>query len=273
MAEISVIQHPSGRWQVGDIRGAYSDRRIRDEHAQHCCNIRKCPFTIEGLNNKDSSAYDRDSMMSRYRFVRRSRKEVERINLTDNTSQIFSDKPIEIDGRMQYIHLEEYLALRVKHPLHRIFGTTDSEEWFGGHHPDRGTEARVDLVWDMIHGRTGMHYRDDVNLRLFPLSIPTKQRCANLRLADLTDNDVEVLRSQMEYFDVGSVLRPRQAYIDIDSLGLPSLLRTKVANPYEVVDFRRDFAWSIDDILDIKGLASPKRALAGPPVMSDASLL
>ena len=120
MADIALILESKGGYQYGDIICAESDCRIRDVHAQHCCHITKCPFTIEGLNNKDSHAYERDSLMCEYHFIRRSRTEVERIRLVDNVSVVFSNVPKEVDGHTQRIHLENWLNQRVKHRLHRI---------------------------------------------------------------------------------------------------------------------------------------------------------
>lgn len=138
-----------GRTKDEDVIQHFRPAQILRAHAFRYCHHRYYGFTRDGLRQLGTLAERFQQMSYTYRFARVSPTEVLAQNLVTGDKRVVGPTPqLGPNGRMEHIYVREYLARRVRHPLHRIFGWPGREVWYGG-------RTRNDLdttlaIWDVI---------------------------------------------------------------------------------------------------------------------------
>jgi len=178
--KVGAVSRDPLTYQDGDIICAFSSLDVKHVHAQHFCHIKKAGFTSEGLR-PNSLARILQEQTYTYKFERVSRREVKRTNLINADQEIFGLKP---NAKGEMIHVREYLARRLKHPLHRIFGRSGAEVWYGGRTVI--SHARLDAVWNAIAAETG---KLESAHRLWPLSPTEKRHFLALSVDDFSQDE------------------------------------------------------------------------------------
>ena len=148
---------PDPDWQDGDIIVAPNDRRISQVHLEHFCHVKLAGFTRDGRRPDGLARIYREAVYQ-YRFERVSNTSVRRVNLWTGEEEIFSDIPREVDGKLQHIHVGEYLALLMNHLGHGIFGTPGAEVWYGGRQDF--SAAKLDKIWPEVEDRAQVKRAD-----------------------------------------------------------------------------------------------------------------
>lgn len=139
-------------FKSGDIISALSNRRILWVQAQHICR----PWIMNPYDNMtgirrpvDSLLYKWYECTHQYKFVRIHKNWIRRIDLINNTWEIFGPLPNE---KGEYIYPDQFIENRLKHHRHRIFGEKENEVWFGGRVDN--LMNGVEKVWTMIETHT-----------------------------------------------------------------------------------------------------------------------
>ncbi|VAW38958.1 hypothetical protein MNBD_GAMMA01-1341 [hydrothermal vent metagenome] len=247
----SVSANPA-HYQDGDILEAFNRRRIRQSYAEQICSITHVNFNSDGLNPLNcltAKMYDQTAL---YRYVRVSRTEVIRTNLDTGEKEAFSAKP---NIRGEAIDLPLYLAERIKHPNHLIFGTKENEVWYG-HNLRRTSHAALDKVWNAIETETEER---EIFYQLWPLSKRERQAYLAISVQDFTDNQAALfVRPELKLIgvndrgdDVFDVTRKRSQLINWKNLSLPvseAILENKTVD----VDIRNSLQFDYSKIVKTK---------------------
>lgn len=184
MAEL-VLQietdHPS--YDDGDVLCAFSDTRIGEVHASHICHPRKFPFTKDGLREPGTLLQDFQTNAYTHRFDRISKTEVLRTDLQTGAQDILGPKA---NDQGEAMDVAQFVANRVSHEAHTVFGVPGSEFWFGGNYT-----PHVNRMWARIEERTPL--RREAH-RLWPLTDTEKRRFLAVKLDDdLTEQQTQTL--------------------------------------------------------------------------------
>ncbi len=163
MAELALKIGAGANYTDGDILTAFNSRRIRCVHAEHICHVKNAGGGIGGLRDNVHVARDWFEHTHQYRFERVSRTEIKRILLADLTEVLIDGTPKLIDGKMQHMEVSLYIARRLAHERHKMFGTTGAEVWYGGR--TDVSNAKLDLVWNAIETKTDFR---EVDFPLWP---------------------------------------------------------------------------------------------------------
>lgn len=156
MAELLLKGQASGKWQVGDVVCAFNDRRIGAVHASHICHVMKTPLTYDGLRQSNSLADKMQSITYEYKFSRDGDYCIREDK--NGNKEILGQTP---NDRNEYIYVDLFIARRLQHPRHRIFGKAGSEYWYGGNQD--WSVAVVDKIWEMIETETTLRRVDYVD--------------------------------------------------------------------------------------------------------------
>jgi hypothetical protein len=176
VAELLLCVHGSPdprRPQRGDVICAFNRRRISACHAEMICHPVRAGVTSAGLRPNVSVSRDWMERTYQYRFTRVSATEVERLDLATMGVEVFGPPHIDIS---------QFLALRLAHPQHRIFGASGAEVWYGGRQ-DLSLTALA-AVWSAIETKTPLREADH---SLWPLSDVERMRFAALGVVDFDD--------------------------------------------------------------------------------------
>ncbi len=212
MAELALKVGKGANYKDGDILCAFNSRRIRCTHAQHICHVKQAGGGVGVLRDNAHVARDWFEHTAQYRFERVSRMEIKRITIATLDEVIFSNKPIEVDGKMQHMDVPLYIAYRLTHNRHKIFGTPGAEVWYGGRTDVSNT--KMSLVWNAIEMKTAFR---EVNFMLWPAS--HKDLISHLFV---TTNDFDedtandLVKAQWDIMDPDAPFRihKRRRYID-----------------------------------------------------------
>ncbi len=152
MPELALKIGPGANYVDGDILAAFNSRHIRCVHAQHICHVKLAGGGVGA--HRDDAHVSRDwfEHTAQYRFERVSKTEIKRILLADMSEVIINGTPKLIDGKNQHMDVKLYVARRLLHARHKIFGTPGREVWYGGRADV--SNANLDLVWNAIETKT-----------------------------------------------------------------------------------------------------------------------
>ena len=225
MAELALKIGGTATYEDGDIVDAFNRRRIRHVHAQHICHVKHGRSELSEVYRAKTR---------QFLFQRVSKLEVVRTNLLTLAGEILSDKP---NAYGEYIDVPLFIARRLKHPRHGIFGPPGVERWYGG--TTTATHAILDDVWAEIESRTENREQDfsrmdlsDEILREF-LVLPTD---------DFTDIEQEEYKAPLLDAE-GEVAKKRKHRIDWQrDIGLSVNEKADVANKATRVDWRKEKA-------------------------------
>ena len=208
----------------GDVLCAFTDRRIRDVHAQHIGQPGYVGFNSDGLRPVDCLCERILQKRYQYKFVRVSAKEVKRIDLVSGLSVVFSDQPIEVDGKKQAIDVDAFVKHRLKMKDRRafnLFGTIGREIWYGGKWS--ADDAAINTCWHTIQTHSDHrdqnecpHCSDDHHLWCCGrLDI---RHFLGVRTTDLTDAEAaDLVAPDEEELDVSSNIRgPNNEIVELE---------------------------------------------------------
>ena len=259
MAELALKIGAGANYQDGDILAAFNSRFIRCVHAQHICHVKQAGGGIGALRDNAHVARDWFEHTHQYRFERVSRTEIKRILLSDMSEVLIDGTPKRIDGKMQHMDVALYVAKRLAHARHKMFGTTGAEVWYGGRKDMR--DAKLDLVWDVIEAKTDNREADfprwpaggkDLISHLFvtvdDFDEATAQDLVSSEL-DLTDPDNPI------------TVKKRQHFIDWKVV-IDSEEHTKIEDKALSVDLRETMTPLVRDVV-VK--TKTKAKVKGPP--------
>lgn len=242
MAELmlKIGDHPSGldeHYKDGDIVCAFSNRRIRSVHAEHICRLDNFGFNKDGLRPSSLASKFYEAVYQ-YKFERISKTEIRRTDLVTLEQEIFSHIP-NVNG--EYIHLESYLARRIAHPNHKIFGTQKGKEyWYGGKVSSNHTT--LDKVWSAIETDTAERA---INYTKWPLTPAEKRIFLGVGVDDfdiaeedrLVNLEMKLDNQAPDYDpDLQAISYKRRANINWRSLSLGN--NQDIQNPAKEIDFR-----------------------------------
>jgi len=204
MAELVLKVGAGATYQDGDIVVALNRRRIRCVHAQHICHPVLAGFTRDGLR-PDGLAKQFRERTAEYRFTRVSHTEVQRLNLRTSVTDTLGRNP---NARGEAIAVARFIARRVAHPRHCVFGTPGAEQWYGGRsfltHPD------LDVVWSDIETLSAFRESDHA---LWPVTRTERAHCLCVAVADFDDARADQLTASTLDVD-GHVILKRMHYVE-----------------------------------------------------------
>lgn len=173
-----------GLRESGDILFAPNNRLISWTHAQHICDRRTARRRGRRLlrGTLAEALYEETHQ---YRFTRVGNS-VERETLATGHVDVFSATPIEVDGRMQSIDVDEFVRRAVRHPNNKMFGSPGAEVWYGGR--VEAPSAVLARLWDRIEGDSP-HRRDARRFKHWPFSDIELRGWLVLPTDDFDDDD------------------------------------------------------------------------------------
>ena len=231
--KIGSISANPRHYQDGDILCAFNSRYIRCVHAQHLCHVRLAGGG-KGVHRNDAHiARDWYEKTHQYRFERVSSTEIRRITLADLTEELINGTPRMIDGRMQHIHVEQYVARRLAHESHRIFGSAGAEIWWGGR-SDK-SDAAMGLVWNAIETKTDFR---EVDFTRWPAGTQDLKVHLAVLVDNFTDAEAAILVApEFDKTDPNKRARKRKRFVDWRD-ELPARDRSNILNKDTTVDLR-----------------------------------
>ena len=138
----------------GEVIQVLTSERALWVHADHACHVKRAGLNRYGLRPTDSLCHDMQRLTCRYRFEWEGHNdEVDRVDLWTNERITFGPKPRNVDGKDQHINGRLYVARRLRHHRHRIFGEPGNVSWFGGN--EARNAINLARVWERIEARTG----------------------------------------------------------------------------------------------------------------------
>lgn len=163
MPELAIKVGDGANYRDGDILAAFNRRRTRCAHAQHICHVMKAGGGVGALRDNAHVARDWFEHTAQYRFERVSHTEIKRITLATLDEVLVNGAPKRIDGRAQHMDVALFVARRMAHGRHRMFGSRGREIWYGGR-TDMSNSA-LNLVWNAIETKTAER---EINFRRWP---------------------------------------------------------------------------------------------------------
>ncbi len=164
MAELAIKVGAGANYLDGDIIAAFNSRRIRCVHAQHICHVKNAGGGVGVLRDNAHVVRDWLEHTQKYRFERVSRTEIKRVTLATLGEVLIDGTPKVVDGKMQHIDVALYVARRLAHERHKVFGTPGAEIWYGGQIDV--SDAKMALVWNAIETKTAFR---EVDFPLWPV--------------------------------------------------------------------------------------------------------
>jgi len=155
MAEVALKINAGSGFDDGDSIQLFNNRRILSVNAQNIC-FKDIKFNFHGLRDVDSLVYKILNSFFQYKFERKSKDIIERIEIDSNFSEFFGSPQISV---------EEVLKTKLKKKNHLVFGVPGKEIWFGGKWLDN--EKNINNIWDDIGNYTGKKKED---FKKFPFS-------------------------------------------------------------------------------------------------------
>jgi hypothetical protein len=168
-----------GLWDDGDIVDAFGSGRCLRVNGEMVCRAngaRDGRYHVRGTLHE---AWLERSC--RYRF-RHTLGVVERTDLVSGLIDLLGPRP---NAAGEAIEIEAFLARRLAHPRHRIFGSPGSEVWYGG-----TRTVDVDELWAEIEARTD---KRKVEHETWPFSRNELRRFLVLPTDDISDEQAHAL--------------------------------------------------------------------------------
>lgn len=225
-AEIMIETGMHQSFEDGDVVCCFNRRRIRHKNSESLCHVRHAGFGPEGTRVPDSLPEQFFKHTYRYKYQRVSATEVMRTDLNDQSQEL--QGPDKIDVAL-------FLARRLQHPRHAIFGSIGSEYWYGGE-AQRATWGNVQLVWQEIEDRTPER---EVNYLNYPQGVSDLRHYLVISANDLTDEESSALTDSLrDETDPENpvTLKKRARFIDWRSLR--DVVEADVLDPAKAVDIR-----------------------------------
>ena len=238
------------QYQDGDIIEAFSNTRIHFCHAEMICHHDNFAFNGDGLRDHGTLLEKLLQNTSKYKFVRLNPTEVKRINLLSLEESIISSTP-NADG--EYMNVPQFVQRRVAHPKHRIFGTVDSEVWYGGNSSrDRTT---CDALWNDIETHSDNLQADHSH---WPLSPAEKTRCLPLNCVgwDGENSLVREISSGTASERCGAATREVVDPEDSGEMITETIAKRKWQVPYW--DLSTELGIIIDDVRDLSKIVDAR---------------
>ena len=185
------------------------------KNADTLCGVCLAGFNNDGLREVDSLPDIFQRLTYSHINLRISKTEVLKRSLSDGTETIYGPSAIAV---------EQYIAARVKHHRHRIFGSRGAEYWYSG----RTSNDKVEQIWDELESRAGL---DRNKYKLWPLSPVERRRFLPIGIADValskihTACDEELSCDPAHEIDDDPSTHPEttrnsRGCVDLESLGL-----------------------------------------------------
>lgn len=153
-AELIVKVGDKGSHPDGEILYVANRRRIMQVHGEMICHVRKAGWWTPWGHRPIGLAYHWQDAMYECSFSRVSKWEIVRENRTTGRLDLFGRLPRIVDGKSQHIDVPQYVARRLQHHGHRIFGEPGREIWHGGKYDC--SPAKLEHVWRRITLETGI---------------------------------------------------------------------------------------------------------------------
>lgn len=259
MTFVTADSRPPNKYQDGDVVCCFNARRISAAHVSGICHHRHAPLTGDGLR-ADGIAQQFQELTYQYKFQRVSRAEIKRITLATMDEEILGPTP---NAKGEYIDVQAFIDRRKEHLLHRIFGATGAEYWYGGR--ESRDPATLDLAWQLIEADTPLRKADHLRWPLSPLE---KRHFLGLPIEDVSDRvmqnavniEIDYDMYQPEYDPRGergprvgdTTIRKRRVNIPWRTLGLAA---RDVLDLGVEVDVRESRA---PDVLDTLATVKPR---------------
>lgn len=192
MADLLIRLEDGRDRESGDVIFAAQDKHVFMCHAENICNRKH--FRAGHTLPRGTLAEDYYIRTHEYKFERTGNS-VSRTALLTNDIIVFeSNKPFELDGKMVQMDVEQFIAKALKHPGHKIFGSTGSEVWYGGKLNHDG----LDALWSDIEAKTGRLKADH---SFWPFSESERKNKLALPIEDFDDKEMERLTEPLYLTD------------------------------------------------------------------------
>lgn len=263
MAELALKIGDTDTYKDGDILCAFNSRRIRCTHAQHICHPKLAGGGVGAHRDDAHVARDWFEATAQYRFERVSTKEVKRVTLATMDEVIIDSTPRLVDGKMQAMDVNQYVARRLAHDRHRIFGSPGAEVWYGGRTDVSNTA--LNKVWTAIETKTPEREssytrwpagRQDLKEHLFIAVDDFDDKEAET----LVEPDTEVTGQDPDGADIIVTHQKRKRKVDWQAVPQFSLSAGNVTNPTLTVDVRDSFELVRASVVEVK----PRPLVIGP---------
>lgn len=153
-AELIVKVGSTGNHPDGEILYVANRRRIMQVHGEMICHVKRAGWCSPWGHRPIGLAYHWQDACYQYCFSRVGEWEAVRHDRHSGNLETFGRLPVMSDGRWQAWHLPLYLAHRLWHRRHRIFGLPGREIWFGGRYDT--SMPVLERVWRRITMETGI---------------------------------------------------------------------------------------------------------------------
>ena len=255
MAELALKVGDTPTYKDGDILCAFNSRRIRCCHAQHICHRMNAGGGVAAHRDNNHVARDWYELTSQYRFEQVSSSEVDRITIATSDVVRIDSTPRMIDGKMQHMNVEEYVARRLLHPRHKMFGTWGAAVWYGGR--TDVSNATLDKVWTAIETKTAER---ESNYPRWPAGTQDLKEHLFVAVDDFTDAeaetlvepDIEVTGVSLDGDDTTVTHAKRKRKVAWKALPQFSLSAANVENPALTVDVRDSFELARASVVRVK---------------------
>lgn len=154
-AELIVKVGDTATHRDGEILHVANRRRIMQVHAEHICHVKRAGTWTPWGHRPIALAYHYQDAVYRYCFSRVSKWEVVRHDRGTGAIKTVSNQPTEVRrGKWEAINVPMFVAHRLAHHRHRIFGEPGRELWFGGRQ-DFSMDV-MQHIWNRITIETGI---------------------------------------------------------------------------------------------------------------------
>lgn len=232
------------QYEDGDIIAAFNNKRIKYVHAYHNCINKIIPFNQDGLRITGSLADTLLQETRQYKFERINRTTVRRTLLRDLTTEDFDNTP-NAEGKHMDVPL--FINRKLQNPNHYIFGTTNSEFWYGG--TTGVTDAGLNTVWTQIESETSLL---EINHRLWPSTTREKRKFFGMTVDDFDDTEAGVLTSSERGVD--DVLVKKRSR-KVDYVNLPDMTQEReddIRDDTQETDERTSKSYTRSSVVEVK---------------------
>lgn len=185
MAELLLKIGDGSGFEDGDVLCAFNRRRTRCVHAQHICHVKSVGFNRDGCRPVDSLPFAFMERTHQFKFERVNSTQVVRTNLTTFSQDVLG--PVA-NSEGERINVPEFIARRLQHANHAVFGTQGNEIWFGGNKDF--SNPKLDLVWDAIQTRSAKR-ESDPEFQFWPMGRLDIRTHLAIRVDEFDDTEAE----------------------------------------------------------------------------------
>jgi len=226
--------HPT--YEDGDILCAMSERRILQCHTEHACHVKDAPRARSGHCVRGSRHEDLEAARYSHRIERDGRDFIRYIRQSDEHEWIIGSTPVNVDGRLMHMHVEEYFARRLRHPRNRIFGAVGNEVCYGGRQDLSPT--KLDTLWTRIEAETQLR---KVDHQRWPFTRGERRGFLPVSFDPLTDAEAAALVEPLvDDRDPENPITLRKRAHRIDYASVYPTRTTEIRDRTQEVDLRDD---------------------------------